>query len=234
MARGGLVVWLSVVNGSAEAKDVGPSIDRRAAVPGPVSVRPGLAYSRRMMISSSEISGLARERLSADLADRYCSLLRPSGRILSAAQPGDQRVGALCGEPRLPESVDWPVWEGHGPLSFVVALDCGRLSATDTGLPFPADGALLFFYFDGQADNYQSWVHPSEPESGPAPGSCTSLRKHRTATSGKFSWTARSTARSAIFRPGLLVVWPSTYRAALSALSSGCARTVRAWPSAVR
>ncbi|MEO3822936.1 YwqG family protein [Actinomadura sp. B10D3] len=119
-----------------------------------------------MMISLPEISRLARERLPADLADRYCSLLRPSGQILSAAQPGDEQVGFLGGEPKLPETSDWPMWEGHGPLSFVAALDCGPLSTTQTGA-LPASGTLLFFYFDGQADNYQSWVHPSEPESQP-------------------------------------------------------------------
>ncbi|MFB4313440.1 YwqG family protein [Actinomadura sp. 21ATH] len=118
-----------------------------------------------MMISLSEIRRLAAERLPADLADRYRTLLRPSGRILSAARPGDERVGVLGGEPLLPETLDWPTWEGHGPLSFVAALDCGRLPAT--GLPLPADGALLFFYFDGQADGHESWVHPSEPASRP-------------------------------------------------------------------
>ncbi|GAA2593316.1 YwqG family protein [Actinomadura fulvescens] len=93
--------------------------------------------------------------------------MKPSGQILSAAQPGDAPVGFLGGEPRLPKTLDWPVWEGHGPLSFVAALDCGPLSATRTGLPLPTSGTLLFFYFDGQADNYQSWVSPSEPESRP-------------------------------------------------------------------
>ncbi|MEO3799079.1 YwqG family protein [Nonomuraea sp. B1E8] len=120
-----------------------------------------------MMISLSQINALAHERLPTYLADRYCSLLEPSGQILSAAQPGDEQVGFLGGEPRLPETLAWPVWEGHGPLSFVAALDCGPLSATKTGLALPVGGTLMFFYFDGQADDYQSWVHPSQPESRP-------------------------------------------------------------------
>ncbi|WP_255280312.1 DUF1963 domain-containing protein [Actinomadura madurae] len=142
-------------------------LDRREASDSSSPSHPGLAYFRRMMISLSEISGLARERLPAGLADRYSSLLRPSGQILSAAQPGDDRIGVLGGEPQLPVTSDWPVWEGHGPLSFVAALDCRPLSTTHTGLALPTSGTLLFFYFDGQADNYESWVHPSEPESQP-------------------------------------------------------------------
>ncbi|GAA4635776.1 YwqG family protein [Actinoallomurus vinaceus] len=119
------------------------------------------------MISLPALSALAHERLPAKLAERLCSLLEPRGRILSPARPGDERVGVLGGEPLLPEGVDWPVWEGHGPLSFVASLDCGPLSATDTGLDLPTTGTLLFFYFDGQADDYEAWVNPSVPESRP-------------------------------------------------------------------
>lgn len=106
-------------------------------------------------------------RLPADLADRYRALLRPWGTILSAAGPGDEPAGVLGGEPHLPEDLDWPVWDGHGPLSFVASLDCGRLGAED----LPADGTLLFFYFDGQirrSGGYLwGWVHPDAPGSGP-------------------------------------------------------------------
>ncbi|MFI1331133.1 YwqG family protein [Streptomyces sp. NPDC020845] len=119
------------------------------------------------MLSLPLLSELAHERLPSGLADRFCSLLEPRGQILSAARPGDEHVGVLGGEPQLPEAVEWPVWEGHGPLSFVASLDCAQLSAAATGLALPADGTLLFFYFDGQADEYESWVNPSNPESRP-------------------------------------------------------------------
>ncbi|ADI07524.1 hypothetical protein SBI_04404 [Streptomyces bingchenggensis BCW-1] len=78
------------------------------------------------MLSLPLLSELAHERLPSGLADRFCSLLEPRGQILSAARPGDEHVGVLGGEPLLPEGVEWPVWEGHGPLSFIAALDCGR------------------------------------------------------------------------------------------------------------
>ncbi|MFC4014769.1 YwqG family protein [Nonomuraea purpurea] len=117
------------------------------------------------MISLPALTALAHERLPADLVDRFCSLLKPRGQILVAARPGDEQVGVLGGEPLLPEGVDWPMWEGHGPLSFVAALDCGKLSAAEPSLP--KTGILLFFYFDGQADNFESWVSASVPESRP-------------------------------------------------------------------
>ncbi|MCP2168433.1 YwqG family protein [Goodfellowiella coeruleoviolacea] len=116
------------------------------------------------MLSLPLLRALAQERFSPEFADRFCALLKPRGQILSAARPGDEPVGVLGGEPLLPESVDWPVWDGHGPLSFVASLHCGRLSATRTGLALPPSGSLLFFYFDGQADNYETWVDPSVPD----------------------------------------------------------------------
>ncbi|MDX3226128.1 YwqG family protein [Streptomyces sp. ME19-01-6] len=119
------------------------------------------------MLSLPLLSALAHERLPSELADRFCSLLEPRGQMLSAARPGDDRVGALGGEPLLPESLDWPTWEGHGPLSFIASLDCGPLSAAATGLALPTTGTLLFFYFDGQADDHEAWVSPSNPESLP-------------------------------------------------------------------
>lgn len=119
------------------------------------------------VISLPLLRGLAHERLPSDLAATFCSLLEPRGRILSPARPGDAHVGVLGGEPHLPGTVDWPVWEGHGPLSFVASLDCGPLSAGGGALPLPAAGTLLFFYFDGQVDDHEAWVHPSVPESRP-------------------------------------------------------------------
>lgn len=119
------------------------------------------------MLSLPLLRALAHERLPSDVADRFCALLEPRAQILSTARPGDVQVGVLGGEPLLPESAGWPVWEGHGPLSFVASLDCGPLSAAQTGLALPTAGTLLFFYFDGQADNFETWVNPSVADSRP-------------------------------------------------------------------
>ncbi|GAA3863204.1 DUF1963 domain-containing protein [Streptomyces sedi] len=125
------------------------------------------------MISLNHLGALAHERLPSRVADAFCSRLKPQGRMLSAATgpdghgPDRPRGGALGGEPALPEAAEWPVWEGHGPLSFVASLDCAALAATGegpvSGLPLPTSGTLLFFYFDGRAANYAQLVDPTEP-----------------------------------------------------------------------
>lgn len=87
--------------------------------------------------------------------------------FLLPAPDGDEPVGRLGGDPDLPAEVAWPQWEGHGPLSFVAAIDCAAMAAQVTEYAWPADGTLLFFYFDGQADNGESWVTPADPASKP-------------------------------------------------------------------
>ncbi|MFC4909356.1 YwqG family protein [Actinomadura gamaensis] len=79
---------------------------------------------------------------------------------MHAAGPDDRVVGRLGGEPRLPPDTRWPSCDGHGPLSFVASLDCARLPGT--GLP--EGGELLFFYFDGQLDDYASFVSAADPQ----------------------------------------------------------------------
>lgn len=120
------------------------------------------------MLTIPLLSALAHERLPSDVADRFCSRLEPEGCVLSAARPGEEHAGVLGGEPALPEGVDWPVWEGNGPLSFVASLDCALLSTAGTGLNLPENGSLLFFYFDGQAGDM---AYPDDP--GTFPGSRT-------------------------------------------------------------
>src|SRR3954454_18169372 len=61
-------------------------------------------------------------------------------------------VGQLGGDPSLPEEMEWPEWDGIGPLSFGVAVDCAALSAFDVGFGLPVHGTLLFFCYDRQID----------------------------------------------------------------------------------
>ncbi|MEU9982883.1 YwqG family protein [Streptomyces sp. NPDC050856] len=106
---------------------------------------------------------LAREHLPQEIAERWISLLRPSVRLEKATGTGTA-VGRLGGLPELPETEEWPVWEGHGPLAFVAALDCASLPSADLDIPLPAEGTLAFFYFDGQLDGGSAVVAPDEPD----------------------------------------------------------------------
>jgi len=105
---------------------------------------------------------LAREHLPEHLAERWTGLLRPGLRLEKAAGTGPA-VGRLGGLPELPEAEEWPVWEGHGPLSFVASFDCARLPSAALDIALPADGTLAFFYFDGQVDGGWAVVTPDEP-----------------------------------------------------------------------
>ena len=77
---------------------------------------------------------------------------------------GDRAAGVLGGDPRLLDSAEWPLWDDHGPLSFVAAVDCAALSAVPLDIALPSSGTLLFFYFDGQYDNYQTTVGYWDPD----------------------------------------------------------------------
>jgi uncharacterized protein YwqG len=102
----------------------------------------------------------ANRHLPEDLAARWIPLLRPA-IDLRAAGTGSI-AGNLGGDPLLPVDTPWPVWEGHGPLTFVAGLDCAMLRGTD--LDLPERGSLLFFYFDGQIDGSQALVNGRNPE----------------------------------------------------------------------
>ncbi|MFJ8668222.1 DUF1963 domain-containing protein [Streptomyces sp. NPDC093600] len=67
----------------------------------------------------------------------------------------------------MPASAEWPVWEGHGPLSFVASIDCARLPTAALDIDLPEAGALLFFYFDGQLDDGEAV--PGHQACGPGP-----------------------------------------------------------------
>jgi hypothetical protein len=102
-----------------------------------------------MLIADSDLAQAGRQYLDAEAADAWAKLLRPAFRLRALAS-GEAVVGYLGGDPLMPADVEWPQWEGQGPLAFVGAIDCGALPVEELDLPLPSDGALLFFYFDGQ------------------------------------------------------------------------------------
>ncbi|WP_065958433.1 YwqG family protein [Streptomyces sparsogenes] len=117
-----------------------------------------------MTTAPDPLHTLARTHLPADLADRWTALLRPAAHLRKAG-PADPVVGLLGGLPRLPEGVDWPVWEGHGPLAFVAAVDCAALPGEALDIPLPADGVLAFFYYGDEDDD--ALVDTADPDTWP-------------------------------------------------------------------
>lgn len=87
-------------------------------------------------------------------------LVRPGARLSTTE---DGRAGQLGGNPSLPPDAEWPVWPGHGPLTFVASVNCAELPGLD--IPLPEDGTLLFFFFDGQLDDGEALVFYDDPES---------------------------------------------------------------------
>ncbi|MEU7578947.1 YwqG family protein [Streptomyces sp. NPDC041068] len=112
---------------------------------------------------SGALHALAHAHLPSDAAEQWLGLLRPGIR-LAGAGGDDAVVGQLGGEPRLPADVEWPVWEGFGPLSFVASVDCAALPADALDIPFPTSGTLAFFHFDGQLDDGDALVDVGDPE----------------------------------------------------------------------
>ncbi|MFI1286791.1 YwqG family protein [Streptomyces sp. NPDC020858] len=114
--------------------------------------------------SSEALSVLAHQHLPSDVAERWVGLLRPAVRLETAAA-SDIAVGQIGGLPRLPADVEWPSWEGHGPLSFIASVDCAMLPAGAVDITIPAEGTLSFFYFDGQLDDGEALVLAEDRES---------------------------------------------------------------------
>ena len=113
---------------------------------------------------------VARQYLPTEDAAAWINLLRPGFHLRERAA-GEPVVGYLGGSPLLPADVEWPAWERHGPLAFIGAIDCGELPVKELEIPLPEDGALLFFYFDGQIDDSDvedddEWTTPAVPGAG--------------------------------------------------------------------
>ncbi|MCK2244104.1 MULTISPECIES: YwqG family protein [unclassified Crossiella] len=101
------------------------------------------------------LSALAKDRLPAEAAETWIELFQPGIRLADSG-PGP-RVARLGGNPALPPEVDWPSWPDRGPLNFIAAVDCAALPREFLSIPLPAEGTLLFFYFDGER-------HPGYPD----------------------------------------------------------------------
>lgn len=114
--------------------------------------------------SLNALRALALRHLSPDAAEQWLGLLRPGVR-LEAATGSDTVVGRLGGLPSLPVDAEWPVWEGHGPLSFIASIDCAALPAGALDIGMPRAGILVFFYFDGQLDDGEALVLAEDRES---------------------------------------------------------------------
>jgi len=116
-----------------------------------------------MTATREAVERVAREHLPGDVADTWIALLRPAAR-LKHALPGEPVVGQLGGLPTLDQTAVWPTWTDEGPLTFVASINCESLVSMGLDIALPQDGALAFFYFDGQYDDAQSLVIFEEPE----------------------------------------------------------------------
>jgi hypothetical protein len=116
----------------------------------------------RVVSDRELVTEIAHRHLPPDIAAPWLQLLRPAAALPPAA-PGDRVAAVLGGNPRLPDSAEWPSWDGHGPLSFVAAVDCAAAAAVPLDITLPPSGTLLFFYFDGQYDNHETTVGYWDP-----------------------------------------------------------------------
>jgi len=118
-----------------------------------------------MQISESPLAEAGRLYFSPADAETWIKLLRP-GFHLRALGDGEEPVGQLGGTPELPADLEWPVWEGHGPLDFIAAFDCARVPTKDLDIPLPESGTLLFFYFDGLGESSVAYTDPDSVFNG--------------------------------------------------------------------
>ncbi len=119
----------------------------------------------RMTHGSRDVfRSLALRHLPPDDAEKWLGLLRPGAR-LEVATGADVPAGRLGGLPVLPTASEWPVWEGHGPLSFIASVDCARLPTAALDIALPESGTLLLFFFDGQLDDGEALVLAEDRES---------------------------------------------------------------------
>ena len=118
-----------------------------------------------MEISESPLAEAGRRFFSPENAKTWIELLRP-GFHLREQNEGEPLVGYLGGAPLLPADVQWPEWEGHGPLSFVAAVDCGEIPVSELDIPLPDSGMLLFFYFNGVGEDAVQYLDPDSIKGG--------------------------------------------------------------------
>lgn len=123
------------------------------------------ALSAQIERSLAEYRRVTGEHLCPADAECFLSLLLPAVHLV-AATGTEPVVARLGGEPVVPADFEWPLWAGHGPLSFVTEIDLDALTAAGAPVPgAPADGRLLAFYFDGGYDGLGPVIDPWQPES---------------------------------------------------------------------
>jgi hypothetical protein len=118
-----------------------------------------------MQISESPLAEAGRRFFSPENAKTWIELLRP-GFHLREQNEGEPLVGFLGGLPLLPADVEWPEWEGHGPLSLVAAVDCGEVPVAELDIPLPDSGMLFFFYFNGVGPDAVQYLDPDSVKGG--------------------------------------------------------------------
>jgi len=111
-------------------------------------------------VSDPALAALARRHLPSAVAERWIALLRPAVRLRSA-DPYEPAAGQLGGLPALPDDVAWPHCAGHGPLSFIAAIQCANLPAGHLDIALPVDGTLLFFYLEDRVGNRARMRRPA-------------------------------------------------------------------------
>jgi uncharacterized protein YwqG len=151
-------VWLRAdPHGEVVEHVVGAGAETRTRQP----QRTGDETAERLTI----VTALVEEHLPSGAARDFLALLRPALRLEHAGK-GDPVVAQLGGLPSLPIN-SWPLWDGHGPLSHVLTVECEPVAALLPELGLPATGRLAFFYFDGAFDNSASTVGTWDPTTRP-------------------------------------------------------------------
>jgi uncharacterized protein YwqG len=112
-----------------------------------------------MQIGDSPLAEAGRRYFSAENAKTWISLLRPAFHLREPAE-GEPVVSRLGGAPLLPPDVEWPAWDGHGPLSFVASVDCDLVPADELDIPLPGTGTLNFFYYNAVGDDAVDYLDP--------------------------------------------------------------------------
>jgi hypothetical protein len=116
--------------------------------------------------SAGEFAAFARAHLSQRFADRWISLLRPA--VVFPWDPDAPEGPALRhgSEPLLPDSLEWPMFDGRIPMSFIAELDCAALAAAGGLDLMPASGHLLCFCVDHRyetGDPHEHWSSRTTP-----------------------------------------------------------------------
>lgn len=114
--------------------------------------------SRTPPTTTAEFAAIARRFMSEPQAAYWLSLLRPSIRLLHA-DPGDDVVGFIAGDPLGEPGEPWPTASHGEPLTHAMSLDLAALPKIGLGLP--TSGLLQFFYFAAEQSDGLVRYRPS-------------------------------------------------------------------------